>query len=155
MKMRLTQLSTLIGLCLTTLNARAVVVLQDSMMNYPDGPLTTSAGGTWGPAVGNTNSSGILATNGTVFIPAISPTDQPRTFFTTNCNCADGVLAAPNYITNGTLFHGPFFTNAIGYFASNSPTTALYSRLDVNLPVPRIGNGYFAYFVDTNFNFRA
>ena len=137
----------LLTVCLLTLSARAFVVLQDNF-NYPNGPIVTESGGTWVLGYGNANSAQIQISGNQAVIPGTGTADQPRAYFT------NGLVYAglANYTNGGVVY----ISNSVAaFFPSNSPVAALYASLTVNIPSGTgLGSTYFAFFADTNFDYR-
>lgn len=149
MKLNLKKIGSLALLCLLTMQARAFIVFQDNF-NYASGGLINVSGGTWVPGYSNTNTFQIQANGSSgAVIPGTGTADQPRAYFTNGL--VSGLL--PAYITNGVTY----ITNNTPayYFSSNSPVAALYASFTLNAPsAVGAGDPYFAYFCDTNFDYR-
>ena len=148
MKINFKTIAFLLASCVLSFSAHAFVVFQDSF-NYANGGILNVAGPAWVPPYGNANSGQIQITGNQVVIPGTGTSDLPRAYFTNG----PAYISLANYTNTGTVY----ISNATAaYFPSNDPAAALYASFTATIP-PSTGLGssaYFAYFCDTNFDFR-
>ena len=147
MKRNLVRIITLLSLCLLASGARAFVVYQDNF-NYNNGGIIDESGGNWVPGYGNSDSQQIVINGGQVIIPGTSTTDQPRVYFTNG----PSYISLMNYTNSGTVY---ISNSTAAYFPSNSPLAAVYASFTLMVPSSAgFGNTYFAFFTDTNYDYR-
>ena len=131
-------LTTVLALCLSTLVARAGIILQDNFDSYSTGDLVAVSGGLWSTHSGTTP----------MLVVADASVSAPNALQINRLQSQDD---------NATLTNAPYFsagTNALG-----TPVTNLYYKLTLRMSstdLPTSGGTYFAHFKDTGTsNFRA
>lgn len=148
MKINLRTIASLIATSVLAYSAQAFVVFQDSF-NYPNGGILSVGAPTWVPGYGNSNPNAIQVNGNQVVIPGTGASDLPRVYFTNGL-----VYTTLQNYTNGGVIYISNATAAL--FPSNSPEAAIYASFTATIP-PSTGLGsatYFAYFTDTNYDFR-